>query len=258
MTTLSSGSATAVWPNEPVKIPKKSDLGNFNGVAIPSGFIPAGKKAGQIEIYNLETDPVSGPWNIASLDSIDYSYHYAIWKDIDGDGLNDCLCARFHTDVMATYGELVWFKNPGGLSADGTGFTAWEQNVLITGGPDVFISIEDMMGLDGKTYEVLVTSELWTGRVMLYYVEKATGAWANPVNIRSTIVDPAVGTPFEAKFYDLNLDGKLEIVSSSTDSSIRTGGSLWLYEQTGCSLTGLKMKSSQDWSPMATSQMATE
>ena len=33
---------------------------------------------------------------------------------------------------------------------------------------------------------------------MLYYVEDVPGAWADPANIQSTIIDENPGTPFEA------------------------------------------------------------
>lgn len=43
---------------------------------------------------------------------------------------------------------------------------------------------------------------------MLYYVEDVPGAWADPANIKSVIIDEKPGVPFEAHFYDLNNDGK--------------------------------------------------
>ena len=57
-----------------------------------SGFIPPGKKFGQMEVYNIENG--MGPWNIASRSASDWAYHWAIWKDVDGDGLKDCITAR--------------------------------------------------------------------------------------------------------------------------------------------------------------------
>ena len=44
---------------------------------------------------------------------------------------------------------------------------------------------------------------------MLYYVEAGVaGAWADPNNIQSTVVDAEPGTPFEAQAMDINLDGE--------------------------------------------------
>lgn len=50
--------------------------------------------------------------------------------------------------------------------------------------------------------------ELWNERTMLYYVEDTPGAWADPANIQSVVVDDAPGQPFECHAVDLNLDGK--------------------------------------------------
>ena len=50
--------------------------------------------------------------------------------------------------------------------------------------------------------------ELWTNRVMLYYVWDKPGAWSDPANIQSVVVDPYCGVPFEANAYDINADGK--------------------------------------------------
>ncbi len=44
---------------------------------------------------------------------------------------------------------------------------------------------------------------------MLYYVESGVpGAWADPDNILSTVVDPEPGQPFEAQAVDVNRDGE--------------------------------------------------
>jgi hypothetical protein len=37
---------------------------------------------------------------------------------------------------------------------------------------------------DGVEYSVLVMGELWSERIMLYYVENSPGAWARPTNIK--------------------------------------------------------------------------
>ena len=45
-----------------------------------------------MEVYNEET--LEGPWNIASLDSKTWSYHWLVWNDVDADGLKDVMAAR--------------------------------------------------------------------------------------------------------------------------------------------------------------------
>ena len=42
---------------------------------------------------------------------------------------------------------------------------------------------------------------------MLYYVEDVPGAWTDPQNIRTVLVDDECGAAFEANGYDLNTDG---------------------------------------------------
>jgi hypothetical protein len=173
------------------------------------------------------------------------------WKDVDGDGLQDCFTARFHVGTLGgTTSQLVWLKNPGGLGVDGEGWTDWEQFVLVEGGPDVFIKFEKLADPDGIVYDVLVAGELWSERVVIYFVEDVPGAWADPANIRSNVVDDTQGVPFEASFVDLNLDGRkerasardnsfnfyfsvgtLEIVASAINQSIPSGGAFLLYQQ---------------------------
>jgi len=217
---------TAYWPNQVVEVP--SEINGFHGVLQTSGFLAPGKKYGQLEVYNEEN--YQGPWNIASASDnsgTEWSYHWVMWHDVDNDGHLDIMAARFNVDLFGnTKSEFVWMKNPGNLQPDGTGWTGWEQHVLIEGGPDVHVTmhtIEDR----GQNYSVIVTGELWTNRVMLYYVWDKPGAWSDPANIQSVVVDPYCGVPFEANAYDINADGKLEILASCTDGSV---GNFYLYE----------------------------
>ncbi len=39
----------------------------------------------------------------------------------------------------------------------------------------------------------LLTGELWTERVMLYYVENVPGAWLQKENIKSVVIDETLG-----------------------------------------------------------------
>ncbi len=66
------------------------------------------KTFGQLEVYN--SDSGGGPWNIAALDEGDWSYHWAEFKDVDGDGLKDIMTAR-------------WVNLGGGLGMEST--SAW-------------------------------------------------------------------------------------------------------------------------------------
>ena len=82
----------------------------FDGILQSSGFIPPGKKYGQLEVYNIENG--NGPWDIASKsqDGKDWAYHWAIWKDVDNDGLEDCITARYidHFDQHEKFSLQVY------------------------------------------------------------------------------------------------------------------------------------------------------
>ena len=68
-------------------------VSGFEGIIQTSGFLVPGKSSGQLEVYNEET--LAGPWNIASGDKKDWSYHWQIWHDVDEDGLQDVMAARY-------------------------------------------------------------------------------------------------------------------------------------------------------------------
>ena len=41
--------------------------------------------------------------------------------------------------------------------------------------------------------KIIFSGELWTERVMLYYVENVPGAWANKANIKSVLIGEKFG-----------------------------------------------------------------
>ena len=50
--------------------------------------------------------------------------------------------------------------------------------------------------------------ELWSERIVIYFVEDVPGAWMDPANIQTNVIDDDPGVPFQAAFMDINLDGK--------------------------------------------------
>jgi len=227
--------ASAYWPNFPVQMP--SSVLGFEGVVQTSGFLVPGKKAGKIEIFDTSNGEQGkhGPIDIAAGQDHDWSYHWVVWKDIDNDGLIDAFTARFRVPTFGDpISELVWFKNPGTTPPTAGSNWPWQHFVQVTGGPDVYFEEEifEVCNPDCFEYSAIVTGELWTERIMIYYVINEPGAWAVPSNIKSMVVDDAPGQPFEAHFADLNNDGVLEILASCYDT--RKGnetGNLWVYEQ---------------------------
>ena len=66
---------------------------------------------------------------------------------------------RFYVDFFGnTKSEFVWMKNPGNLKPDGTGWTGWEQHVLIENGPDVHVTMHKLED-QGQNYSVIVTGK---------------------------------------------------------------------------------------------------
>lgn len=227
------GASTAYWPNYPVYLPK--EVMGFEGVVQTSGFLVPGKTNGHLEIYDTTSGEPVGPWDIAANQDHDWSYHWVVWKDVDDDGLLDALTARFRVPLLGgdPIREFVWFKNPGTGRPEKPGSWEWQHFVQINQGPDVYFE-EQILEHEGVEYSVIVTSELWSERIMLYFVENTPGAWANPANIKSVVVDDAPGQPFECHMADLNADGKMEIIASAYDT--RKGnetGNLWAYDMTG-------------------------
>jgi len=228
------GASTAFWPNYPVQLP--SSVMGFEGVVQTSGFLVPGKKAGKLEVYDTSSGVPVGPFSIKDKDgdSHDWSYHWIVWKDIDGDGLLDIFTARFRVPTFGDpISELIWLKNPG-TTPPSSGVWQWQHFTQITGGPDVYFEEEiiEVCNPDCAEYSVIVTGELWTERIMLYYVPNVPGAWANPANIQSIVVDAAPGQPFEARFDDINNDGVLEILASAYDTKEEVGY-FWCYHQLG-------------------------
>jgi len=230
--------ATAYWPNFPVQVPK--DVLGFEAVVQTSGFLVPGKNAGKIELFDTSAGQQgeNKPIVITSdaRDGHDWSYHWVVWKDIDNDGLVDALTARFRVPTFGDpISQLIWLKNPG-TSPPAPGQDWPWQHFIQSGGPDVYFEEETFQVCPSEgdcfEYSAIVTAELWTERVMIYYVVNEPGAWANPANIQSMVVDTGVGQCFEAHWADLNNDGKMEILASCYDT--RKGnetGNFFLYEQ---------------------------
>ena len=115
-------------------------------------------------------------------------------KDIDNDGLVDALTARFRVPTFGDpIAQLIWLKNPGTSPPAPGEDWPWQHFIQATGGPDVYFEEETFQVCpspgDCVEYSAIVTAELWTERVMVYYVVNEPGAWANPANIQSMVVD---------------------------------------------------------------------
>jgi len=225
--------ASAYWPNYPVHMPK--EVLGFEGMVQTSGFLVPGKSDGHLEVFDTTSGEPDGPWDIAAGQSDSWSYHWVHWKDVNDDGLVDAMTARFYVPLFGgdPVREFVWFENPGTAKPAGHGDWAWQDHLLIRQGPDVYFE-EHILESEGVEYSVMIASELWSENINLYYVENTPGAWAQPQNIKTVVVDAEPGQPFECHMVDLNNDGRMEILASAFDT--RKGnetGNLWAYTLEG-------------------------
>ncbi len=225
------GVARQVWPNETSRVP--DGVLPFQAIVSPQGFQSAAPP-GRLSIINLD-DPQRGEFIVdqssfqpprcdpGSSDNQPWFYHDALFIDMDEDGRKDIVSARSSFKVRGGFcpptGQLVWFRNPGDeLAAD----QEWEEFVLVDtepapGGPAVNMNAADLDG-DGRM-EVLATHFFKYDGITIY------GA---PAGRKWSEVDPAKGivarqhdimrgqgNPFAVHLADLNLDGKLDVLTSN-------------------------------------------
>lgn len=218
--------STSYWPNYPVRLP--SEVANFDGILVTSGFIPPGKQTGKLEVYNLDQD--TGPWDVSELshEAKTWSYHWVHWIDINNDGLLDILTARFHVPFLIgeTEKQVLWFKNPGHLTPNNAHneWRNWEYRILIEDGPDTTFELRDYT-LEETNYKVLMSAELFNSRLTLYFVkDDKPNPWMDPDAISMIQIDEFPnGLPYQATFLDINADGKEEIIVSNYDTEAEVG-----------------------------------
>ncbi len=228
-----------VWPNEAEKLP--NGMLPFNALVVPQGFISAAKP-GRLSIINLDsaakteylvhqsTQSSGSPQDPANSPR---AYHKVLFIDMDGDGLKDIVTVRSGFRVGATvyppFSELVYFKNPGSaIKAD----VPWKETVLWGGpaagflGPDIALDAAD---LDKDGVPEIVATHFFsnasaggppTGGKIVLYGAPAGGKWSD-VNLatgklpRMKDISTDQGFPFGVQFFDLNRDGKLDILASN-------------------------------------------
>ncbi len=225
------GVSRQVWPNETSRVP--DGVVPFEAVISPQGFqtIP---KPGRLSLINLD-DPKRGEYIIhqstfipprcepGSGSNEPWFYHDARFIDMDDDGLRDVVTARSSFVVGGGFcpptGQLVWFRNPGD---DLDPNTQWEENVLVDtepapGGPEVNMNVAD---LDGDGVEEIIASHFFKHDGITVYGAPEGGRWSDvdPVNgpfVRSNDIMRGQGNPFAVEITDLNLDGRLDVLTSN-------------------------------------------
>ena len=122
---------------------------------------------------------------------------------MNGDGLKDLLIARTNSEVDG--GELMWFEQPASGALDDVEWTSH----LITTGPDVYTTWEDLGGNEIQVWAAIFFSE----QVGVYKISTASGTPGQLVDSRifdsNTI---ALGgyepkRSYQVSVVDLNGDG---------------------------------------------------
>lgn len=223
-----------VWPNESDRVP--DGVVPFEAVVVPGGFL-ATPRPGRITLVNLD-DPKRGEYVVVesgtgtpdctagkTADKIKndhWFYHYALFHDMDGDGLKDLITARASLMPFKyqcpPVGELVYFRNPGAaIQAN----VPWEVRVLVglpleTSGPEVNMALAD---LDSDGVPEIIASHFFNSDHITVFGAPAGGQWkdVDPVRrpIRRKTIMTGQGRPFAVEPDDLNGDGRLEILTSN-------------------------------------------
>ncbi|XP_063223543.1 uncharacterized protein LOC134531676 isoform X3 [Bacillus rossius redtenbacheri] len=212
------------WPNDVIYM-SSSVLGR-EGITWTSGFLEPGKTEGQLSVYFTDVYPLDGPYNIASLDEINWSYHRVAWLDVNNDGHADAVTVRFEsglsiTSIFSRKKNLLWLENPGNGS-----LTAWEQHVVQTDSGDVHFEVTSLTAA-GTTYQVVFMAQFFNQKLSFLYGEDGANFWTDTSKAVSVVLDDSIGKPWDLELADINQDGKVEILVSAYKNSV---GSVYAYE----------------------------
>jgi len=220
-----------VWPNETSRVP--DGVVPFEAVVSPQGFqvTPA---PGRLSLINLN-DPALTEYIVqqstfspprcepGNPDNQPWFYHDARFVDMDEDGRKDIVTVRSSFRVAGGFcpptGQLVWFRNPGEeLKPE----VEWQEFVLVDaqpkpGGPEVNMNVYDLEG-DG-TPEV-IASHFFKHDAITVYGAPEGRRWSDvdPVDgpfVRQKDIMRGQGNPFAVEIVDLNLDGKVDVLTSN-------------------------------------------
>ncbi len=225
------GVSRQVWPNETARVP--DGVVPFEAIVAPQGF-QSTPRPGRLSLINLD-DPELTEYIVhqssfkaprcepGSADNQPWFYHDAKFIDMDQDGRRDIVTVRSSFIVAGGIcpptGQLVWFKNPGDeLRPD----QAWRETVLVDtqpkpGGPEINMNIFDF---EGDGIPEVVATHFFKYDAMTIYGAPADGQWSdvdleNGIVPRQHDISRGQGNPFAVEIVDLNLDGRVDILTSN-------------------------------------------
>jgi hypothetical protein len=205
----------------------------FEAVVVPGGFLSA-DKPGRFTLIDV-SDPARREYVVAEAGTAtpdcrdgvvrneQWYYHQALFHDMDGDGLQDIIAARASFKPFLhrcpPTGELVWFRNPGAALDPAQ---PWDVRVLIglpdeLNGPEVNLDLAD---LDGDGVPEIIATHFFTSDQITIVGAPAGRPWRalrdDPqLRPRRQTVMSGQGRPFAVEAIDLDMDGRMEILTSN-------------------------------------------
>ncbi len=227
LTDRGAAAPLTVWPNETDRVPE--GVVPFEAVVVPGGFLSA-DKPGRFTLVDV-SDPGRREYVIAEAGTAkpecrdgvvrndQWYYHQALFHDMDGDGLQDIITARASFKPFLhrcpPTGELVWFRNPGAALAPDR---PWEVHLPDErNGPEVNLDLAD---LDGDGVPEIIATHFFTSDHITIFGAPAGRPWRalreDPqLRPRRQTVMSGQGRPFAVEAIDLDMDGRLEILTSN-------------------------------------------
>lgn len=162
-------------PNNAKVVPDDVFAGE-NVVMVPDGFVIPGHRNGGVYLLVQDGSDITKTKKTCRItpELPGIWYHTGHWIDMNGDGLKDLLIARTNSEVDG--GELMWFEQPASGALDDIEWTPH----LITTGPDVYTSVEDLGGNEILVWAAIFFSE----EVGVYKISTASGSPGDLLNSR--------------------------------------------------------------------------
>lgn len=189
------------WPNDTTYV----RMPGFEGLLVSSGFFVPGFRTGEISFIDLNRNKKLK----ITKDKEGWFYHRAVPFDLKNDGNVGILTARSNKSLIPakTLGELVWLEKQKEKNH-------WKEHILIKG-PDVHFSIVD---LDKNGKKGILAAEFFSDKLSLIWLEKD--------KFKRKVFDQGLGQPFDIQAFDLNNDGKKELLVTNHCKN----GSVFVYE----------------------------